>query len=103
MVITASPLWELFRLPKWQKTLKETWQALNKGDYDWAHLALTLWPERVREKCKKDRSLAIAHDLEDLCEIQAPVAKKRAAKKAAKKKGKMAKNEEDEPELIKED
>ncbi|MEI7909998.1 MAG: BREX-1 system adenine-specific DNA-methyltransferase PglX [Verrucomicrobiota bacterium] len=103
VVITASPLWELFRLPKWQKTLKETWQALDKGDYDWAHLALTLWPERVREKCKKDRSLAIAHSLEELCEIQAPVAKKRAAKKAAKKRGKMARNEEDEPELIKED
>lgn len=24
--ITAAPLWKLFRLPKWQKTLKETWQ-----------------------------------------------------------------------------
>jgi hypothetical protein len=86
--ISASPLWKLFRLPKWQKTLKETWQDLEKGDYDWAHLALTLWPDRVREKCKKDRSLAIAHDLEDLCEIQAPVPKKRAAKKAAKTKAK---------------
>jgi hypothetical protein len=83
--ITASPLWKLFRLPKWQKILKDTWQKLEKGDYDWAHLALTLWPERVREKCRTDRSLAIAHDLEDLCEIQAPVPKKRAAKKAAKK------------------
>jgi len=87
--ITASPLWKLFRLPKWQKTLKETWQKLEKGDYDWAHLALTVWPDRVREKCKKDRSLAIAHDLEDLCEIKAPVPKKRAAKKAAKKKEKI--------------
>jgi hypothetical protein len=83
--ITASPLWKLFRLPKWQKILKDTWQKLEKGDYDWAHLALTLWPDRVREKCRTDRSLAIAHDLEDLCEIQAPVPKKRAAKKAAKK------------------
>ncbi|NQW99432.1 hypothetical protein HQ447_02145, partial [bacterium] len=83
--ITASPLWKLFRLPKWQKTLRETWQKLEKGDYDWAHLALTLWPDRVREKCKKDRSLAIAHDLEDLCEIHAPLPKKRATKKAAKK------------------
>jgi len=85
--ITACPLWKLFRLPKWQKTLKETWQKLEKGDYDWAHLALTLWPERVRAKCQHDRSHAIAHDLEDICEIKAPVTKKRAAKKAAKKKG----------------
>ena len=96
--ITASPLWKLFLLPKWQKTLKETWQALEKGDYDWAHLAHSLWPDRVREKCKKDRSLAIAHNLEDLCEIQAPVPKKRAAKKAAKKKGK----DDNQPELIEE-
>jgi hypothetical protein len=101
--ITASPLWKLFRLPKWQKTLKETWQKLEKGDYDWAHLALTLRPNEVREKCKKDRSLAIAHNLEDLCEIKAPEPKKKAAKNAAKKKGKKAKNEDDEPELIKED
>jgi hypothetical protein len=102
--ITASPLWKLFRLPKWQKILKETWQKLEKGDYDWAHLAHTLWPERVREKCKKDRSLAIAHNLEDLCEIKASEPKKKAAKKAAKKKGKAKiENEEDEPELIKEE
>lgn len=64
--ITAAPLWSLFRLPKWQKTLKETWGTLQKGDYDWAHLAMTIWPERVVLKCTKDRSLAIAHDVEDL-------------------------------------
>lgn len=66
--ITAAPLWKLFRLPKWQKTLKETWQTLEnpKGEYDWAHLAMTLWPQRVVPKCAKDRSLAIAHDVEDL-------------------------------------
>ncbi len=64
--ITAAPLWKLFRLPKWQKTLKETWQVLEKGDYDWAHLAMTIWPQRVVPKCTKDRSLAIAHELENL-------------------------------------
>ena len=36
-----------------------------KGDYDWAHLAMGYWPDRVREKCKTDKSLAIAHGLED--------------------------------------
>jgi hypothetical protein len=64
--ITAAPLWKLFRLPKWQKTLKETWQSLEKGNYDWAHLAMTLWPQNVVPKCVKDRSLAIAHGVEDL-------------------------------------
>jgi hypothetical protein len=66
--ITAAPLWPLFGLKKWQSKLKDTWKKLEKGDYDWAHLAYTIWPERVREKCKWDRSLAIAHDLETLYE-----------------------------------
>ena len=69
--ITAAPLWRLFRLPAWRKALEATWRKLEKGDYDWAHLANTVWPDRVRQKCKSDRSLAIAHGLEDLCEIEA--------------------------------
>lgn len=64
--ITAAPLWQLFRHKPWQKILKDTWAKLEKGDYDWAHLALTYWTDRVREKCKTDKSLAIAHDLEQL-------------------------------------
>ncbi|WP_458156286.1 hypothetical protein [Bradyrhizobium sp. 18BD] len=64
--ITAAPLWPLFRYRPWQKILKDTWAKLEKGDYDWAHLAMAYWPDRVREKCKTDKSLAIAHDLETL-------------------------------------
>jgi hypothetical protein len=64
--ITAAPLWRLFRSKSWQKVLKETWAKLEKGEYDWAHLALNYWPERVREKCKTDKSLSITHDLEKL-------------------------------------
>jgi hypothetical protein len=64
--ITAAPLWPLFRHKPWQKLLKDTWAKLEKGDYDWAHLAMHYWPERVREKCKTDKSLAIAHGLEAL-------------------------------------
>ena len=37
-----------------------------RGKYDWAHLAMHLWPERVVPKCATDRSLAIAHGLEDV-------------------------------------
>lgn len=66
--ITAAPLWTLFRHKPWQKVLKDTWAKLEKGEYDWAHLAMSYWPDRVREKCKTDKSLAIAHDLEDLYE-----------------------------------
>ena len=64
--ITAAPLWSLFRHKPWQKVLKDTWEKLSKGDYDWAHLAMNYRPEPVREKCKADKSLAIAHGLEDL-------------------------------------
>lgn len=63
--ITAAPLWSLFRHKPWQKVLKDTWNKLEKGDYDWAHLALNYWPDRVLHKCHEDRSLAIAHDVEE--------------------------------------
>jgi Eco57I restriction-modification methylase len=68
--LTASPLWKLFRHGKWQKDLKACWEKLEAGEYDWAHLACTIWPDRVREKCKTDRSLAIAHGLEELCIVE---------------------------------
>lgn len=64
--ICAAPLWSLFRHKPWQKVLKETWVKLDRGEYDWTQLAMNYWPERVREKCKTDKSLAIAHGLEGL-------------------------------------
>jgi hypothetical protein len=66
VIINAAPLQALFRLPKWAKDTRETWAKLERGDYDWAHLAYTIWSDRVREKCRTDRSLAIGHDLEHL-------------------------------------
>ncbi|MBW4696260.1 MAG: hypothetical protein KME27_31490 [Lyngbya sp. HA4199-MV5] len=79
--ITLSPLWSLFRLGKWQKKLKETWDKLEKGDYDWAHLAHSIWAKRVEEKCKKDKSLAIAHNLEHLYETPPETPKSTKRKK----------------------
>jgi len=80
--ISAAPLWPLFRHKPWQKVLKDTWAKLEKGDYDWAHLAMNYWPERVREKCKTDKSLAIAHGLEHLyVEPEAAPKKTRGRKK----------------------
>ncbi|WP_242352385.1 hypothetical protein [Anaeromyxobacter sp. SG64] len=67
VIINFAPLWRLVPQNKaWQKELKATWDALSEGKYDWAHLAMHLWPERVVPKCAKDRSLAIAHGLEDV-------------------------------------
>jgi len=63
--ITAAPLWKHFRLKTWQKLLKTTWTKLEKGEYDWAHLAHSTWPKRVIPKCLTDRSLAIAHGHDD--------------------------------------
>jgi hypothetical protein len=66
VIINFAPLWRLVPQHKsWQKECKKVWDKLVKGDYDWAHLAMHLWPERVVPKCKDDRSLAIAHGLED--------------------------------------
>jgi hypothetical protein len=78
--ITAAPLWRLFQHRPWQRKLKETWEKLEAGDYDWAHLAYSIWPDRVREKCKTDKSLAIAHDLEHLY-IEPPTEAKKKGKK----------------------
>jgi hypothetical protein len=83
VLITASPLWKLFRLPKWQKDLKACWEALEGEEYEWAHLAYTIWPDRVKQVCKTDRSIAIAHGLEDLCEVKAPEKKAKRGKKKA--------------------
>jgi hypothetical protein len=67
VVLTMAPLWRLAPQHKpWQKELKSKWDELAVGKYDWAHLAMQLWPERVVPKCKTDRSLAIAHGLEDV-------------------------------------
>ncbi len=78
--ITAAPLWKLFRLTNWRNKLKQTWEKLEKGDYDWAHLAYSIWPERVKEKCKNDKSLAIAHDLEGIYEEPITRARKKGGR-----------------------
>jgi len=67
VVLTMAPLWRLVPQHKpWQKELKSKWDELAVGKYDWAHLAMHLWPERVVPKCRTDRSLAIAHGLEEV-------------------------------------
>lgn len=67
VVINFAPLWRLVpHLKGWQKELKATWDTLCAEEYEWAHVAMHLWPERVVAKCARDRSLAIAHGLEDV-------------------------------------
>lgn len=65
VIINFAPLWRLVPQNKpWQKECKACWDSLVKGEYDWSHLAMHLWPERVVPKCQTDASLAIAHGLE---------------------------------------
>ena len=66
VLINAAPLWRLFRLPKWRGECEACWKELEAGAYEWAHLAYTIWPERVAEVCRGDRSIALAHGLEEL-------------------------------------
>jgi hypothetical protein len=67
VILNFAPLWRLVPQNRaWQKELRAAWASLVDGDYDWAHMSMRLWPERIVPKCAKDRSLAIAHDLEDV-------------------------------------
>ena len=75
VIINAAPLHKVFRLRTWAKDTADCWKKLSKGDYDWTHLAYKIWPDRVREACKNDRSIAIAHGLEDLCDVEPPATK----------------------------
>ena len=61
VILNMAPLYELI---PWSEPAKY-WKELEEGQYDWAHVAMRYWPERVKEKCKEDKSLAIAHGLEN--------------------------------------
>jgi len=75
--ITAAPLWKFINHTTWKNKLKDTWENLEKGEHDWSHLAYSIWPDRVRKKCKTDKSLAIAHLLEELYEEKPSKKKKK--------------------------
>ncbi|WP_345791765.1 hypothetical protein AAG895_09420 [Thauera sp. JM12B12] len=67
VILNFAPLWRLVPQSRsWQAECKKAWDKLVSGEYDWAHLAMHLWPERVVLKCIDDRSLAIAHGLEEV-------------------------------------
>ena len=91
VIINAAPLHKLFRLRKWADDTAAVWKRLQAGEYDWSHMAYTVWPERVRKVCETDRSIAIAHGLEHLCKVEANRSKRKARKPAGSE-------DEDEPE-----
>lgn len=77
--VTAAPLAKFFQHSGWRNECLDNLEKLNSGEYDWSHLAYSMFPVRIREKAKKDWCLALTHGLEDIC-LNKPKAKK--AKKA---------------------
>lgn len=61
IILTIAPLHVVV---PWKDATK-AWMELADGRYDWSHVALRYWPNRVRERCLQDRSLRIAHGLEE--------------------------------------
>ena len=78
--VTAAPLYTLFKNKKWRTACEENWQQLEKGDYDWSHLAYAIYPARIRQKAKKDWCMALTHGLEELCENKPKEKKKKTTK-----------------------
>ena len=66
IVLNCAVLWGLFDHHRtWQKECAKKWDELADGKYDWAGWAMHLWPERAVAACASDRSIAIAHGLEE--------------------------------------
>lgn len=63
VLLRLAPLWEL--MPLWKSEPRKAWHALEAGKYDWSHIALRYWPERVKAACKANKSYAIAHEIYD--------------------------------------
>jgi hypothetical protein len=60
VLLNAAPLHPLF--PSWLDT-KSAWDELKAAKCEWAQQAMEYWPSRVKEACRTDKSLAIAHSL----------------------------------------
>jgi hypothetical protein len=78
--VTSCPLAKLIAHRGWKQECTENWEDLQKGEYDWSHLAMSMFPARVTQKAKKDWCLALTHGLEHLCENK-PKEKKTRKKK----------------------
>ena len=63
VILRMAPLWKV--IPQWKSEPKKYWERLEAGDFDWSHIAMRYWPQRVREACRKNKSYAIAHGHEE--------------------------------------
>lgn len=79
--VTAAPLAALFGHSAWRNECQSNLKLLQEGEYDWSHLAYSMFPNRIREKVKKDWCLALTHSLEELCDNKPKPKKERKANK----------------------
>jgi len=63
VLLRLAPLWEV--IPLWKSEPRKAWEALEAGKYDWSHIAMRYWPERVKAACRENKSYAIAHNIFD--------------------------------------
>ena len=63
VLLRLAPLWEV--IPLWKSEPRKAWEALEAGKYDWSHIAMRYWPERVKAACRENKSYAIAHGHEE--------------------------------------
>ena len=65
--VTAAPLARFFQHTVWKNECNDNFNRLNAGEYDWSHLAFSMFPSRIREKAKRDWCMALTHGLEEIC------------------------------------
>lgn len=86
--VTAAPFQHLAASRLWRTECEKNMELLAIGDYDWSHLAMSMYPARVAQKAKKDWCMALTHGLEHICENK-PKEKKTRKKKADAKQTEM--------------
>lgn len=86
--VTSCPLVNLISHRAWKAECQSNLEELNKGNYDWSHLAMSMYPARVTKKAKKDWCMALTHGLEHLCENK-PKEKKPRKKKEENSNSKL--------------
>ena len=87
--VTSCPLINLVAHRGWKTECQSNLDELNKGNFDWSHLAMSMYPARVTQKAKKDWCMALTHGLEHLCE-----------NKPKEKKPRKKKKEDSNPQLL---
>lgn len=61
VAIDAVRFMPLIQSKEWLKRLEKTKAALEAGSLDWSETAADLYPDRVKQLCRKDPSIRLAH------------------------------------------